>query len=191
MQILSKAPFAEDETADDKPGPVARFDDAVDGMFTGLRGNQTADRLFYLASEGADYSRAWHAIGFVMAVVSPSRRADAVRLAVALGIESAIVNGVLKNIIPRERPPLLDDPAFDVRRPKTKSFPSGHASSATMTAVLLSDAMPKLKPVWWSLAAVVSASRVHNRMHHGSDVAAGAVIGTAMGIAAKRIRPLR
>jgi undecaprenyl-diphosphatase len=163
----------------------------VDGLFTGLRGNPTADRIFYLASEGADYSRAWHAIGIVMALVSPSRRADAVRLAIALGIESAIVNGGLKNIFPRERPPLLADAAYDVRRPKTKSFPSGHASSATMTAVLLSDAVPRLKPVWWAMAAVVSASRVHNRMHHGSDVAAGAVIGTAMGIAAKRIRPLR
>ncbi|MEM9650963.1 MAG: phosphatase PAP2 family protein [Actinomycetota bacterium] len=170
---------------------VARFDDAVDGLFTGLRGSPTADRIFYLASEGADYSRAWHAIGLVMALVSPSRRPDAVRLAIALGVESAIVNGVLKNVVPRERPPLLDDRAYDVRRPKTKSFPSGHASSATMTAVLLSDALPKLKPVWWGLAAVVSASRVHNRMHHGSDVAAGAIIGTAMGVLTKRIRPLR
>lgn len=160
-------------------------------MFTGLRGSPTADRIFYLASEGADYSRAWHAIGLVMALVSPSRRPDAVRLAIALGVESAIVNGVLKNVVPRERPPLLDDRAYDVRRPKTKSFPSGHASSATMTAVLLSDALPKLKPVWWGLAAVVSASRVHNRMHHGSDVAAGAIIGTAMGVLTKRIRPLR
>lgn len=163
----------------------------VDGWFGGLRGNQTADRLFYLASEGADYSRAWHLIGIVMAIVSPSRRADAVRLAVSLGVESAIVNGGLKNLFPRERPPLIDDPAFDVRRPKTKSFPSGHASSASMTAVLLSDAVPKLKPVWWTMAAVVSASRVHNRMHHGSDVVAGAVIGTAMGVAVKRIKPLR
>ncbi|MEM7325049.1 MAG: phosphatase PAP2 family protein [Actinomycetota bacterium] len=160
-------------------------------MFTGLRGSPTADRIFYLASEGADYSRAWHSIGLVMALVSPSRRPDAVRLAIALGVESAIVNGVLKNVVPRERPPLLDDRAYDVRRPKTKSFPSGHASSATMTAVLLSDALPKLKPVWWGLAAVVSASRVHNRMHHGSDVAAGAIIGTAMGVLTKRIRPLR
>ncbi len=166
------------------------LDDTVDGWFSGLRGNPTADRIFYLASEGADYSRAWHAIGLTMALVSSSRRPKAVRLAVSLGVESAIVNGVLKNIVPRERPPLLDDAAFEVRRPKTKSFPSGHASSATLTAVLLSDAIPKLKPVWWGLAAVVSASRVHNRMHHASDVAAGAVIGTSMGVAIKRFWPL-
>ena len=144
-----------------------------------------------MASEAADYSRAWHAIGLAMAVISPSRRPAALRLAISLGVESAIVNGALKNIIPRERPPLLEDAAFDVRRPKTKSFPSGHASSATLTAVLLSDAVPKLKPVWWTLAAVVSASRVHNRMHHGSDVTAGAIIGTSMGAAVKRLWSLR
>lgn len=156
-----------------------------------LRGNRTADRVFYIASEAADYSRAWHAIGIIMALVSPARRKHAVRLAVALGVESAIVNGGLKNLRPRERPPMLDGRAFDVRRPKTKSFPSGHASSASLTAVLLSDAVPALKPLWWSLTAVVSASRVHNRMHHASDVTAGLIIGTTMGMMAKRWWPLR
>lgn len=170
---------------------LAPFDDAVDGLFTGLRGDPVADRVFYLASEGADYSRAWHAIGITMAVVSPSRRADAVRLAISLGVESAIVNGALKNLVPRDRPPLLDERAYEVRRPKTRSFPSGHASSAYLTAVLLSDAVPRLRPVWWTLAAVVSASRVHNRMHHGSDVVAGAAIGTAMGRFVLRRWPLR
>jgi undecaprenyl-diphosphatase len=173
------------------PPAIKAFDDAVDQRFAPLRGNRAADRLFYLASEGADYSRAWHAIGLAMAIVSPSRRRDAVRLAISLGVESAVVNGGLKNLFPRERPPLIDDRAYEVRRPKTKSFPSGHASSATLTAVLLSDAVPKLRPLWWLLAAVVSASRVHNRMHHGSDVAAGAVIGTSMGALIKKIWPLR
>ncbi len=167
------------------------FDEVVDELFHHLRGNPTADRLFYQASEWADYSKAWHAIGLTMAVVSPSRRKDALRLAVALGIESAVVNGVLKTLFTRQRPPLLDGAAYEVRRPKTTSFPSGHASSACLTAVLLSDAVPVLKPLWWSLATMVSASRIHNRMHHASDVAAGAVVGTLMGLAARRIRALR
>lgn len=122
-----------------------------------------------------------------MALVSPSRRNHAIRMAVSLGIESAIVNGGLKNLFPRERPEVLEDATYDVRRPKTKSFPSGHASSATLTAVLMSEAVPALKPVWWGMAAVVSASRVHNRMHHASDVAAGAIVGTTMGVAIKKL----
>lgn len=169
---------------------VDDFDQAGDALFTPLRGNRTIDRVFYLASEAADHSKSWHAIGLAMALVSPAKRPHTLRLMVGLGLESALVNGGLKNLFPRERPPLLEDRNFEVRRPRTKSFPSGHSSSATMTAVLLSEALPKLKPLWWLLAAVVAASRVHNRMHHPSDVVAGAIVGTGLGLLTQRIRPL-
>ncbi|MDH3294928.1 MAG: phosphatase PAP2 family protein [Acidimicrobiia bacterium] len=170
---------------------MTRFDQTIDGWFTPLRGNAAADRMFYVASEAADFSKAWHAISITMALISPPRRRDAVRLAVSLGIESALVNGLLKSAIPRERPRLLDDSAYEVRRPRTKSFPSGHASSACLTATLLSEAVPPLKPLWWSAAAVVSASRIHNRMHHPSDVLVGAVLGATMGRVVQRVWPLR
>ena len=173
------------------PSFVTRFDTRVDSWFTPLRRHPAANRVFYWASEAADYSRAWHVIGLTMAIVSPKRRADAVRLAVALGVESAFVNGLLKTAIPRERPELLPDAAHAVRRPRTKSFPSGHASSACLTATLLSEAVPRLKPAWWSLAALVSASRIHNRMHHPSDVLAGAAIGMAMARVTQRLWPVR
>ncbi len=165
------------------------FDEWGDGLFAPLRGRRIPDAVFWAASEGADYSRAWHAINLALLATGRHRRGEAIRLAVALGVESAIVNGGLKNLLPRERPPLHDDATFEVRRPRTKSFPSGHASSACLTAVLLSDTVPVLRPVWWSLAAVVAASRVHNRMHHPSDVVAGAAIGLAMGVAVRRRWP--
>ena len=171
-------------------GLVKSFDELADDAFGTLRGNQSADRVFAVASEAADYSRSWHAISLALAIADPSLRRHGLRMAAALAVESAVVNGLLKNIFRRERPPLLDDRAFEVRRPKTRSFPSGHASSATLAAVLLSDAAPKARPLWWGLAAVVAASRVHNRMHHGSDVAAGLVIGTSMGGLVKRLSPL-
>ncbi|MDH3296377.1 MAG: phosphatase PAP2 family protein [Acidimicrobiia bacterium] len=170
---------------------VTRFDDRVDDLFMPLRGRPLPDRICYLASEGADYSRIWHAIGLTMALVSPSRRRHSLRLAVALGVESALVNGVIKNVFGRERPPMLEARAYEVRRPRTRSFPSGHASSACVTAVLLTDAMPGLRPLWWALATTVSASRIHNRMHHASDVVAGAAIGTALGVAIRRAWPMR
>lgn len=169
---------------------VKDFDERGDGLFGALRGRPVPDAVFWAASEGADYSRAWHAVNLAIAVTSPERRRHCVRLAVSLGVESALVNGVLKNVFPRERPELLGDETYEVRRPRTRSFPSGHASSACLTAVLLGDTLPRLRPLWWSLAAVVSASRVHNRMHHPSDVVAGAAIGTLMGRLVKRVAPL-
>lgn len=170
---------------------VRAFDEAVDEAFNPLRGRRPADFVFYVASQAADYSLLWHGIGGLMALLRPTRRRHALRLAVALGIESIIVNGVLKNIVKRERPPMLEDRAHEVRRPSTKSFPSGHASSAALTTVLLSEALPRLRPLWVITAAIVSASRIHNRMHHGSDVVAGAAIGMLFGRATRRLRPIR
>jgi undecaprenyl-diphosphatase len=45
-------------------------------------------------------------------------------------------------------------------------------------------------PVWFGLAAVIAASRVYVRMHHASDVIAGAALGVAMGAVARRVVPL-
>ncbi|MGI9613180.1 MAG: phosphatase PAP2 family protein [Acidimicrobiales bacterium] len=170
---------------------VKSIDDGADELFRRLRGNPTADWVFYAASEAADYSLAWHVISIGMATASPNRKADAVRMATMLGVESIVVNGIVKRIVDRERPAPLENPAHDVRRPKTKSFPSGHASSATLAAVLLTDAYPSLRPVWVGLAATVAASRIHNRMHHASDVAAGAALGGVFGLVTKRLWPLR
>lgn len=145
------------------------------------------DLIFYGASTAADFSIAWHAISATMAAVSPSRRHHAYRLAVALGIESFVVNQVLKRVLKRARPDGDGNRTYLVRRPKTGSFPSGHSSSATLAAVLLTDAMPKLRPVWAVMATTVAASRVYNRMHHPSDVASGMAIGWAFGVAARRL----
>ena len=166
-----------------------RFDEAVDGLFDPLRGNPVADRLFYTASKAAEFSLAWHALSIAGAAFVPSLRPHAARMTVALGIESVLVNAMIKPIFDRPRPDLIDG-APHLRRPKTASFPSGHASSGAMAAVLLTSAVPALRPVWWVAAGVVGASRVHARMHHGSDVAAGFVVGTALGAIAKRLHPL-
>lgn len=170
---------------------VRAFDNAVDEAFTPLRGTKPTDWIFYVASQAADYSMLWHAIGAITALVNPSKRKHALRLAIALGLESIIVNGILKNVLKRERPPMLEDRVHEVRRPSTKSFPSGHASSAALSTVLLSEATPRLRPLWMTLAAIVSASRIHNRMHHGSDVVAGTTLGVLFGLVTRRVRPLR
>jgi len=165
------------------------FDEPVDELFAPLRGNALADRVFYTASKAAEFSLCWHALSITGAIFVPALRPHAARLTVALGVESVLVNGMIKPIFDRKRPDLIEG-APHLRRPKTASFPSGHASSGSMAAVLLSDADPALKPVWWAAAAVVGGSRVHARMHHGSDVTAGFVVGTALGRLAKRLAPL-
>jgi undecaprenyl-diphosphatase len=168
--------------------PITRFDDAVDELFeTHLRGRPVVDRLFYVASELGDFSLIWHLLGAGQGLVRPDGLTRAARLSAALGLESALVNGVLKSAFRRDRPVHEAERPHRLRTPRTTSFPSGHASSAFLAAALLSD-RSRGKPVFYAVAGIVAASRVHVRIHHASDVVGGAAIGLALGALAKRLR---
>ena len=176
------------------PGPlrarVRRFDADVDAAFDRLRGRHHAlDKAFYAASELGDFSLLWHLLGAGNGLRSERHFKAWARLTVALGIESVLVNGVVKGLFRRTRPPWEVERPHRLRRPRSSSFPSGHASSAFLAATLLADDDPALRPVY-VLATFVAVSRIHVRIHHGSDVVAGAVLGLALGQLVKRLAPL-
>jgi undecaprenyl-diphosphatase len=99
------------------------------------------------------------------------------RLALALGAESLIVNQGIKRIFRRNRPEVgSSSHPHKIRKPLTSSFPSGHASSAVLAASILSEGS-NAAPIYRTLAAIVATSRIHVRAHHASDVIAGAAVG--------------
>jgi undecaprenyl-diphosphatase len=175
-------------------GPrVDDFDARLDALLEALRGNPVADRLFSTASHVGDFSLIWHAIGIARGIVT-GRPDQTLVLAAMLGVESLIVNQGVKRLFRRERPTTTGDDRLPVRRPTTSSFPSGHASSAAFAAMVLSGwDGPVVGMLWWKIAAVVGISRAYVRIHHGSDVVAGAMVGALLGLAgrwvARRIAP--
>lgn len=169
-------------------GPaVDAFDARADQLLERLRGNPAADRLFATASHVGDFSLIWHAVGIVRGLAR-GRPDQVIVLATLLGVESLIVNQGVKRLFRRERPTQTGDDRLQVRRPSTSSFPSGHASSAAFAAMVLSGwDGPVLSTLWWKIAAIVGISRAYVRIHHGSDVVAGALVGTLLGLAGRRI----
>jgi undecaprenyl-diphosphatase len=169
---------------------IGRFDAEVDRIFMTVRGNRIVDRAYYSASALGDWSLIWHLLGAAQGVSDPRNgwRRSA-RLAVSLGVESALVNGLIKSFFRRTRPVHDGDRPHNLRMPATSSFPSGHASSAFMAAHLLAD-RSRFAPAWYLLAGVVATSRIHVRIHHASDVVGGAVLGLALGELVRRIAPL-
>lgn len=176
----------------DLPPSFDRIDHWFDRLWEPLRRSKTLDKVFYTASEVGDFGMLWLAIGAVSAAVGPdSKTHDAIRLAAALGIESALVNGGIKSVFRRERPDWNQDRPLHLRKPRTSSFPSGHSSSAVTAALLLSDRAPAaVVPAIWGLAGIVALSRVHVKIHHVTDVAGGLFVGALFGTAVKAFFPL-
>ncbi len=139
---------------------IAAFDARVDRAFDRLRGNPASDRLFYGASELGDFSLVW-----------------------------VLVNGLIKSLFRRTRPPWDHQRTIRLRRPRTSSFPSGHATSAFSAAGLLAED-DVLWPLYYAIAVIVASSRVYVRVHHASDVVAGAAIGIALGRIGRKLVPL-
>jgi len=168
------------------PDTFHSVDEAVDAAWDVLRGNRLADRIFYGASEAANFSRIWHGLSLVQAIAlrDPKR---ALMTSAALGIEAALVNGPIKSVFERERPIVTGRP-IKLRQPKTSSFPSGHASAAVVAASFITPGMPRTGRVAVRvLAGIVSTSRIHVQIHHATDVAAGAATGWVL---AKALRPV-
>jgi undecaprenyl-diphosphatase len=165
---------------------IGSFDAQVDAWVDARR-SPVLDRVFYGLSAAADHGMLWHAVGIGRALVRRAPR-EALRFSAALGAESALTNGLVKSLFGRVRPQehfQHDEPLpYGMRRPITSSFPSGHAATAFMCAGIL--ATRRTAVGWFTLAGLVASSRVYVRMHHASDVVAGAALGLALAPLARR-----
>lgn len=171
---------------------IERWDDRFDELWgRAFRGHPALDRMFYLASELADFSVIWQLAGLAQGLRrDPNDREATVRVGSVLLLESALVNQGIKRLFRRERPQPDHPRPHHLRKPKTSSFPSGHASAAFTAAGILAQRDPKLRPVIYAAAAVVATSRIHVKVHHASDVVVGAALGIAFAKIACRVWPL-
>ena len=62
------------------------------------------------------------------------------------------------------------------------SFPSGHASASFATATVLAYYFPKVKFLWFGLAAFVGMCRVTKGSHFPTDVLGGLLLGIVTGL---------
>ncbi|MBV8220257.1 MAG: phosphatase PAP2 family protein [Solirubrobacterales bacterium] len=133
-------------------------------------------------SRAGEYSALWLGLAVAGALLGGRRGRRAAKEGVlAIGMTSATVNAV-KLVINRRRPAPR---RVLYRRPRTSSFPSGHAASAFAFAVAVSREVPEAAPVLLPLATSVAYSRVYLGVHYPSDVLVGAALGTCGGLAAR------
>ena len=119
-------------------------------------------------------------VGLVLLVAR--RWAALISFAVAESL-TPLLSNLLKALVTRPRP------AGAMLTPHGSSFPSGHAAYAGATAValvLLFGRPGRKRPLWWALAAVITAgmawSRTYLQVHWLSDVFAGSLLGIAVAL---------
>ncbi len=141
------------------------------------------DQSMRRLSRAANHSKVSLAVSALLVTCrgEPGRRAGRAGLA-SIAATSAIANAVIKPLGRRRRPDIdADVPlARQVRMPRSRSFPSGHAASAFAFATAVGQMLPGEAVALHSLAALVSYSRVHTGVHYPGDVIAGALLGSAI-----------
>jgi len=163
--------------------PFAAFDAYIDRRIEPFRNLRVVVLMFTVASAVGDFGLLWHGIGLIRAIGSIERLQDALIFSSMIGLESLTLNQGIKRFFRRTRPTKDGDVRFAVRTPSTSSFPSGHASSAFFSALVLTHwvAWPWMV-LFYLFALIIATSRVGVRIHHASDVLAGALTGTVLGI---------
>ncbi|NCB52989.1 MAG: phosphatase PAP2 family protein [Clostridia bacterium] len=130
----------------------------------------------------------WISLGAILLSLK-GYRVTGFDMLLALAMCAAINNLVIKELVMRARPYDTIAGLTTVIAPLSSwSFPSGHASSSFASAYALGKSRGGK---WWLLyipAALIALSRVYVGVHYLSDIAGGALVGTAVSIGVYYLR---
>ena len=174
--------------------PSPRHWDARLHSFVGGLPQTPADRWLRRLSNTANHGRLWLALAAVLGARPGPLRRGAVRGVGSMWVSSALVNLVLKRFFGRVRPD-IEGHHHARRLPRqlsSRSFPSGHSSSAAAFVTGVAMESPLAGAALAPIALGVGYSRVHVGAHYPGDVVAGLAVGGAVAAASQhwwRVRP--
>lgn len=159
---------------------VISYDEALSALIRSASSSRALDFLMPWVSD----KRAW--ILPVCALLAYSWRSDrkkAIRLitfSLVVVIAADLSATALKGVTLRPRPiQLVEELHLIKERPAGSSFPSNHATNSFALCTLLAIHHPQMRALFFSVAVLVSYSKVYLGDHYVGDVVAGALLGSA------------
>lgn len=101
-------------------------------------------------------------------------------------VSGGISNYILKNIFTRFRP-CIQHIVINFSCPTDFSFPSGHAATMFAAATSIAILDPKKAVFYYSIALLISLSRIYLGVHYLLDVLSGAIIGILISLLLTKI----
>ncbi|HYI37838.1 MAG TPA: phosphatase PAP2 family protein [Thermoleophilaceae bacterium] len=150
------------------------------GLLTLLRTrghHPVAERAVLAFTHAGEHGILWHLAAVAGAVLRPRERDRYIR-AVRVVFLAYLANIAMKHVVRRARPLLEDLPAMSPTVTQL-SYPSAHSTTSFAAAAALRGAVPA--PPLYAAAGAMALSRVYVGVHYPTDIAAGAVLGTALG----------
>ncbi len=127
------------------------------------------------------------ALGLLLYRGGPRARRAVLFAALAVALTDAVGARVIKPWFARPRPPVSVAAEHPLMGAGGWSFPSNHAANSFAACVVLGLAYRRWLAALLGLAGTIAFSRVYVGVHYPSDVLAGAVLGTAIGLLFHRL----
>ncbi len=140
------------------------------------------DNFFLFVSAAGDFAVVWLVLFIILVIFEEVEHKNFIILFVGgLVFAYFLVNIILKDVFQRPRPfqvySQIEKLVPKTSRPENYSFPSGHAATSFLAATLLAYYHRKRRLIFYSLAALVSYSRIYLGVHYFFDVVFGGVLG--------------
>jgi membrane-associated phospholipid phosphatase len=156
---------------------LRRFDLALLRLLRTRGHDPRAERIVLALTRAGEHGVLWQLVSVAGAILSPGGRPVYVRAVRVIGL-AYLANIAMKYVVRRPRPRLAGLPPLTPTVSRL-SYPSAHSTTSFAAASVLRGVLPA--PALYATATAMAASRVYAGVHYPADVAAGAVLGTALG----------
>lgn len=144
--------------------------------------NPILDGIMAVLSTLGNAGLFWIMVGVVLLIPKKYRKLG-IQVLAAMLLTFIVGNLVLKNIIHRPRPYVVDPTLIPrVRKPSEYSFPSGHTMNGITAALTLFLNDKRIGIPAIVLALLIAFSRIYNLVHFQTDIIGGMVIGICSAI---------
>lgn len=144
--------------------------------------NNILDKIMITLTNLGDAGIIWIIIAIILLFIKKTRKCGILML-ISMILGLIIGNGILKNLIQRQRPCWIDtNILLLIPNPTDFSFPSGHTLASFEASIMI-----LLHSKKWGIPAIILSiliafSRMYLFVHFPTDVLGGAILGTTISI---------